>query len=251
MSVSPYLIYVDMKVRRAKFHLDELEKVVTDWIASKPYSVTHEDDLDKLLRIWRVKDKPTPELIPMLVGDFICCLRSALDQLAWQLAHFDSSRIFTRREERQIQFPIFTTKDRTYLDRLKLFTSTVGKALDRFQPFHRGDAFRDDPLWQLNELWTMDKHKAIPVNGNSYLVHFSFDGWERYRVPPTQTHTIIEVHFPLGEAWKSRWSLEPAVAVRVLFGDYMGEFEISMPRLKEINDFVAGEVIPAFAGFFD
>ena len=82
MAVHPRLIYVDMKVRRANVHLDALEVVVKNWIDSKPYTVIQRDDFDKAVHICRIEDEVAPELIPMLVGDFVCCLRAALDQLA-------------------------------------------------------------------------------------------------------------------------------------------------------------------------
>ena len=250
MTVSPRLVYVDMKIRRAKFHLDELETVVKNWIDSKPYTITNIDDFEKGIHICRIQDKITPELVPMLLGDFVCCLRAALDQLSWALAHLTPVRAFSEREERQIQFPISKIRDATYELKRGLFPPNVAAVLDTFQPFLRGDAHRADPLWQLNELWTMDKHRSIPVNSNSFTVHFSFDGWEQYLRPWNALTDAIEVHFPLVEFYKSPANLNPDVSVEVLFGEYMGKFEISMLRLKEIYDFVGNDVIPTFASFF-
>jgi hypothetical protein len=36
--------------------------------------------------------------------------------------------------------------------------------------------FGTTPFWQLNELWTMDKHRAIPVNANNFKVRFPLEG---------------------------------------------------------------------------
>jgi hypothetical protein len=238
---------VDMKSRRAKHHLDELEAVAKEWIDSKPYTVTHWDDFDAALQVWRVEFGDTNELIPMLVGDYVCCLRSELDQLAWQLAHLDTTRTFTEREERNISFLTFKQKDATYEDRRNLFTSAVADIMDGFQPYQRGTSFGDDPLWQLNELWRMDKHRAIPVNSNSINIRFPFDGWQRY---VQHREYGIEVRFPLIEAYKGPVDLEPEVSIEILFGEYMGAFEVSLSRLREINDFVRWKVLPAFAGFF-
>lgn len=250
MAISARLIYVDMKTRRAKFHLDALEMVIKNWIDSKPYTVTHKDDFEKAIHIVRIQDKVTPELIPMLVGDFVCCLRAALDQLAWALAHLTGTETFAEKIERQIQFPISKGRDSTYEFKRGLFPPAVADVIDTFQPYLRGDAFRDDALWQLNELWTMDKHRAIPVNANSFKVRFPLEGWERYAVPITPLTDAIEVYFPMIEFYKGPVNLEPDISVDVLFGEYMGSFELSLSRLKEINDFVGNTVIPRFARFF-
>jgi hypothetical protein len=244
------LAYVDMKTRRAKFHLDQLESVVKDWIDSKPYTVAHYDNFQKAIHVCRIQDKLTPELVPMLIGDFVCCLRAALDQLAWALAHLPPMRSFTEREERQIQFPIAKVRDNIYEIKRAFFPPAVASEIDTFQPYLRGNAFKDDPLWQLNELWTMDKHRAIPVNSNSFNIRFRLAGWEDYLVPWTPLNDAVEVHFPLVGFYESPMHLEPEITVEVLFGEHLGQFEVSLKRLREINDFVACKVIPRFAGFF-
>ena len=247
MAVHPRLIYVDMKVRRANVHLDALEVVVKNWIDSKPYTVIHTDYFEKAVHVCRIEDEVAPELIPMLVGDFVCCLRAALDQLAWALAHLESKRVFSESEERRIQFPISKIDDDGYRKRLSLFPSAVEIELDKFQPYGRGNAYADHPLWQLNQLWNMDKHRAIPVNCTSFNLRFPFHGWQRYL---RHFRNAVEVHFPLIEFYEGPLNIEPEISSEVLFGEHMGSFEISMPRLKEINDFVRDDVIPAFTGFF-
>lgn len=247
MSVSPRMVYIDMKTRRAKFHLDALEVTVKDWIDSRPYTVTHYDDFEKAIHVVRIKDRVTPELLPMLVGDFVSCLRAALDRLAWALAHLPPLKLFTDAEQRRIQFPIAKVADDGYLKRLGLFPSTVAPELDRLQPYHKGNAFDGDLLWQLNELWNMDKHRAIPCNSNSFVLGFPGEGWKKYLRHFTDA---VEVHFPIVEFYQSPMNLEPTVSVEPLFGEHMGQFGIPMGRLREINEFVANDVIPRFTRFF-
>src|ERR1700687_3034582 len=97
------LVYVKMKARRADGHFHSLDTELTKW-ATKPYTITKQIKFKQLLYIIRVDITPTPEIIPMLLGDFICCLRASLDQLAWRLAHLPPVRTFTRTQERQINF---------------------------------------------------------------------------------------------------------------------------------------------------
>jgi|SRR5437588_6665706 len=245
--IDPRLVYVDMKTRRAEFHLNALEIAIKDWIDSKPYTITHYDDFDKAIHVCRIQDKVMPEIIPMLLGDFVCCLRAALDQLAWGLAHLPPLQSFNRTKERQISFLIFEEDNSTYKDRRKLFPSTVADIIDEFQPYRRGDDYRTHPLWQLNELWTMDKHRAIPMNSNSFTLYFPILGCRRYL-----RHFVnaLEVCFPLAEFYQSPVSLEPTVSIEVLFGEHMGELVVSINDIRAMNNFVRDDVIPRFTGFF-
>ena len=215
----------------------------------RTYSVTKQLQFEKFLYVIWVDITLTPEIIPMLLGDFVCCLRSSLDQLAWRLSHLPPIKTFNRTQERQIHFPIFETRNSTYEDRRSLFPPAVADVIDTFQPYLRGNAFRDDPLWQLNELWTLDKHRTIPLSPYSLDIGFALDDWQRFVTPPNRSlNHHLEVIFPLGLALAGGVNLEPSISVEILFGD--SSFEISFDRLRQINDFVRNEVIPRFAGFF-
>lgn len=242
------LIHVDMKSRWAQEHFDALEAALAKWKELPPYTVTHEDDLKHLLQVWRVEIGLTPESIPKHLGDWVCCLRSALDRLAWEMAHvLAPSRIFTEREERNISFLIFKDDNPTYRDRRSLFPPAVADAFDGIQPYVRGAAYRDHLLWQLNELWNMDKHRTVPISESSLMVNFPMEGWEGFM------HHFdygFEVHFPLGMAWQSPVNLKPNITFEITFGEYQGAFSVSLDRLREINEFVRNDVIPQFASFF-
>ena len=242
------LIYVEMKTRRAQQHFDALKSQLDMWMKDpKRYTVTEKTDFDKGTHIVRVEIGHIYEDIPMLLSDFIHCLRSSLDCLAWELAHLPSERTLTIKEEKRVQFPISPYDDGHYSDIRGLFPSTVANIFDSLQPYLRGNAFRDDPLWKLNELWTMDKHRGIPMNSNGVQIRFPFAGWERYL---RHFHYGIEVHFPLIEFFSGEMEIKPAISVEILFGEFMGEFMIDRAGLSEINDFVRNDVIPRFSGFF-
>lgn len=242
-----HLIFVKMKARRADEHFQSLEKELAKW-ATKPYTVIEKTDFEKVVHVVRIEITHTPELIAMLFGDFICCLRSALDQLAWKLAHLPPKRTFNRTRERQINFPIFEVRNATYDDRRELFPSAVASVIDTFQPYLRGNAFRDDPLWQLNELWNIDKHRTIPISPYTLNFGFPVGGWERF-VRHNRLTYDLEVVFPLAFAWTCPVDLKPTISVEILFGE-TNTFEIPISRLREINNFVRNEVIPRFASFF-
>src|SRR5271157_147217 len=102
-AIPDHLIFVKMKARRADEHFQSLEKEMAKWSA-KSYTIIEKTDFKKALHIVGIEITPTPEVIPMLFGDFVCNLRSSLDQLAWRLAHLPSAGAFTRVQERQISF---------------------------------------------------------------------------------------------------------------------------------------------------
>src|SRR5450432_4105692 len=193
------LLYVKMKASRADFHFQALDTELGKW-AAKPYAVTKQLQFEKSLYAIRIDVSLTPEIIPMLLGNFICCLRASLDHLAWRLAHIPPVRKFTARELKQIQFPIFVCRN-TYKDRRKLFPPAVADIFDTLQPYLRGNAYRDDPLWQLNELWTMDKHRSIPISPYSVNLGFAINNWEQFinpgPFPSLFLHHHIDVELPL------------------------------------------------------
>src|ERR1039458_202302 len=244
------LTELDMKTSRAQFHLDALQAEMERWLKDpNNLTIREHTDFNKALHIFRIDLALNSKLIPVLLGDFLCCLRSALEQLAWGLAHLDTKRGFTEKEERNISFLIFKQRDSTYEDRRALFPSAVAEVFDSIQPYLRGNAYRDDPLWQLNELWTMDKHRAIPMNCNVLNVSFPapLEVWAPYA---RHFEDRVEVHFPLTLFLSSEVHLKPTASADILFGERMGQFEISRNRLREINDFVRNDVIPRFTGFF-
>src|ERR1039458_7395547 len=215
------LIYVEMKARRAQKHFSTLQAELNKWLEDpKKYAVLENTDFDHGEHIVRVETGYIPEAIPMLLSDFVHQLRSCLDNLAWELAHLPPKRSFTEVEERQIYFPIFAWRDSTYISRRSLFPPAVAEIFDSLQPYKREQSFRDDPLWQLNELSTRDKHRAIPMNSNSVNLGFPGTEWKRYF---REIDYGAEVHFPILMYYASKVHLKPTVTVAILFGEHMGD----------------------------
>jgi hypothetical protein len=90
-----------LKTVRAKEHLDDLGERLCAFNESKPYTVFREDDTKHQLHIVRFHLEDPPDAIPLIVGDFLYCLRASLDQLIWALAWRPSFY------PRGTQFPIF------------------------------------------------------------------------------------------------------------------------------------------------
>jgi hypothetical protein len=249
---SSKLIYVEMKTRRAQEHFDALQMELDRWIRDPKHCLVREaDDFDNARHIFRIQLGAIPEIIPMLLGDFVCCLRSSLDQLAWALALINRSMPLSEKEERDIHFLIFKERNSRYDELRRLFPPTVADVIDSFQPYLRGQAYRDDPLWQLNELWRMDKHRAIPMNSGEITVGLPVPEWNRLtrHVFDGVDHSI-EVNVPLVWVYTGQVAFKPAISIEILFGEHMGKLAVSRARLSTINDFVRNDVVPSFTSFF-
>jgi hypothetical protein len=97
----PYL-----KTARAKEHLDDLKERLRKFREDEPIRITREDDVANQRHILRLKVKDIPDVLTLITGDFLYCVRSSLDQLVWALSHT------TTAYPRGTQFPIFDAPTR-------------------------------------------------------------------------------------------------------------------------------------------
>jgi hypothetical protein len=152
----------DLKIHRAHEHLAAIEGEIKRFESLNPYLVTRERDAENLRYLWRFHlTVPVPEILPVLLGDFLFNLHSALDHLAWQLS------LLTRPKPYPLtQFPIFSERERIDEAKSKVphVSDEAWDIIESLQPYHAGDkeAFAT-PLWMLYELHRIDKHRTLPV----------------------------------------------------------------------------------------
>jgi len=246
------LLYVNLKADWANKRLKQLHAVRKRWMNSKAHTVREYDDFEHGVHVFQFEVARAPNCLPLLIGDFVSCLRSSLDQLAWSVANLPCNQAlpFDERAARKISFPICKQDCRKYRDLLELFPSTATKIIDDLQPYKRERTPEEHPLWQLNELWNIDKHKIIPVNSVAFEPSFS--------IPKTEWESFIEilgdglkVNFPTAFFNERDVYLKPEIAMQIVLGREMDpSFEVWFDRLTEINDFVRNDVIPKFMGLF-
>ncbi|MEV5068714.1 hypothetical protein MRBLMI12_000265 [Microbacterium sp. LMI12-1-1.1] len=135
-------------------------------------------------------------------GDIVHNYRSALDSLAWSMAHLDGKRPHPRHEKR-IYFPL--TRSRTEFDKLAStsLSSVPEDVLDRMQsvqPYH-GARVNDAIGLTLHDLDIQDKHRsaiemrAVAADKTSYALKVSYetkadgvdDGCEPEWIAPDRT----------------------------------------------------------------
>jgi hypothetical protein len=115
------------------------------------------------------------------------------------------------------------------------------------QPYNRGTAYRDDPLWQLNELSNIDKHR-VPT-GRATLAHIYAEphGWIK-----RELDYGVELSWPL--ALKDSVVFEPKTPALV-FGDPFDStravpLELTREDIARIYNFIREDLAPRFAHFF-
>jgi hypothetical protein len=238
----------ETKLAWAKSHLELLYGEIAQFTAN-PYAVMREDDLEHGWHILRLKLLDVPRRISLIAGDAVYSMRASLDQLAWSLAR--PSGI-----PKRVAFPIIDgptlTKER--LDSFKRSLAGVPPEaiceIDSLQPYHRGTHYKTHPLWRLDELCNLDKHRRIPANGSIAVLNFPnlVPG-----DPASMTTTITTsdegfvVRIPI--ALKNKLDGYKTQAFEVMFGGDASGISEHFRGLIQIYKFIAEDVLPRFARF--
>jgi hypothetical protein len=234
------------KIGRAHKHLKEFDSLVVDYCRPDAYTIAEHDDLVNKCHILHVEFKVIPGDIHLSLADAIYCLRSGLDQLAWQLALLGNPT-----PSRDVMFPIHSDQSIKAEERFrKLVWDMPCEAvaiIKDLQPYNRGAAYRDDPLWQLNELSNIDKHRLPTGRATDANFNVEPSGGTRHDLDYG-----IEISWPL--------PLEDAVVFKpsrptLVFGDPLDSsrsvpLELTREDIAKIYNFVRNDVAPRFARFF-
>jgi|ERR1700688_364019 len=240
----------DLKLKWAKKHLDALAIEVDIFRKSNKYVITTQDDLENGWYVIRFQ-LPYDDrsfTIALMAGDFIACLRSCLDHLAWQLALF-SGKIPTR----EICFPI-CDKD-TVDTQVKIARSTFGipdaavTIMKAFQPYKSGDDYKSTYLWRLNELWNIDKHRHIAPHGAVTDWLFKLDVPEPTSFPVKELDDGGIMNIPIALKDKVQFNPTPG-EINIFFGDKPQGLEAGIEDFFRMHQFIADTVFPAFSSFF-
>jgi hypothetical protein len=161
------------RLNRALYHLNCLQAEVDAWLDEQPHrtwTMTEaDDDGPKKYFYCQVLRKP-PSHLSLIIGDCLHNLRSALDNLAFELVLEHKQGPLSKGIVRDSAFPILSVdieQDAETMKRFKRMTRGMSpgarKAIEALQPYTRKKNFASHPLWQLNELSIRDKHRLPPV----------------------------------------------------------------------------------------
>jgi hypothetical protein len=182
------------KLDHADGHLARLRHVCDEYRARRPFYVEAEptDRADEVQ--YRLHyEVEIPKVVPLIVGDILHNLRSALDSLVLGLIERDLNRKLSADEEKACQFPIFTEPkkfDEFFDHKLRnaLTSSDLRDAMRSVQPFYHdewavkqgyigaaryADNAEYDSLCTLNKMSNIDKHRRVAVT----LLWPEYAGW--------------------------------------------------------------------------
>jgi hypothetical protein len=167
---NPALDSVREKIRRARDHFDAIRAALKLTLGSKPESETTTIDValegQQVISKFR-KAEPLDPSLPLLIGDCIHNLRSALDHLAYQLAVLNGTGAIAAEKT---MFPVCLTKDgQAGFDErvrrsLEPFISNAALAeIEKCQPYKAYPIPHEADIWVLHRLDIIDKHRLLLV----------------------------------------------------------------------------------------
>jgi hypothetical protein len=236
--------YLVTKSERAKLHLDAFNGHVSAYM-KEPYTVVSKYDAEKRRHIKRFQLKGFEPVLGMELGEFLYCLRSGLDQMAWQVATPSARRDFPR----EIYFPIYEDligdRRKNYNKALSFFPDDVAKEIDSLQPYKGSNPAQDHPLWQLNKLCNLDKHVLIPIHSRG--INLFVPDVPGIKAQNLDYEDAIEVSVP--EEYEGHLDLKPTLPDEIELGEWNSDWRIPRHRLSDIHGFITCTVIPRFEPF--
>jgi hypothetical protein len=239
--------YLVEKTERAKFHLDAFNGHVSAYM-KEPYTVVTKHDADNRRYVKRLELKSFNSVLGMELGEFLYCLRSGLDQMAWQMAKPECR--CDPRIARDIYFPLpedLSNRDRrrSYANALRRFPNDVRRQINAVQPHKGPDPPETHALWQLNKLCNLDKHKFFPFHSrgiNAFIPRVPGVKWEHF-----DNEDALEISVP--EEYKDSLDLKPALPDPIEIGEWNSDWRLPLYRLSDIYGFITCTVIPRFVPF--
>lgn len=241
-----------LKIQRAEKHLEDLGAMLATTTSRKPYPVSEifEPNGKKPGWVYRLdlSEAAPDEMFPIVLGDFLFNVRSALDQLVVGCA--PANRKY------KVSFPI-CAKDplavdqasgdyvnaeaaSEWLSRTKGLPSDLVANLQALQPYENARKFskqaEDHPLTILSALQNADKHReSIGVVTGLKQVEWCIEGIRLGHVPVIKHDTVLET-----SEHQVQVEIEGAAVVGLGRGNKIRDWDLVTGR---ILDFVAIEVL--------
>jgi hypothetical protein len=246
-----------LKLDRAAEHLQSIEAQDRIWRQGNPCRVWTEPDIQSGgKRVWAEVIKPPPLALAPVVGDCVHNLRSALDNLAFELALVHKGTKMSKRIANDSGFPIFKTSG-GFNEHGKLMIRGIRpeakEIVERLQPYNRGNVpITTSSLWWLRELSNSDKHRlphlAVAAAHQITLISTharSLEAAEISTEPFEDRAVIAKFDVPLGAYTEVSMQRPPTFGI--VFGerspDFTQEFGV-VSTLANIQRYVTETVVP-------
>lgn len=191
-----------LKIERAESQARNLYDQATEFFFTREepsYRIEFERDTDprKWRAIFRLLKKP-PDDWPILLGEIVHNLRSALDHLVYEASALDEDGMPLKGTE----YPIFMDeklfRDRG-LWRIRGLNDATRAFVVKYQPFAHSDPKVIPYLWLLQQLSNTDKHRLLNIVAFPHEVAgFRLFYARRNNKPLTRDHVVSRILRPKG-----------------------------------------------------
>ena len=251
------------KLDHAKTHLDELQRLVSDYV-TRAHELVEEESVDPRKVTLRLRlHEPIPQVLSLIVGDIVHNLRSSVDHLAYELARRHVGGDLSPDLEKLPAFPIRASMkayDSFFRDRREVFGPREEKALRSIapgvsfgRPAHVGvpgwtfeSEAKNDLLWTLDQLWNIDKHRRLhvavwfPGNAWWWIDQPANHEW-RWAQPPFEAGSIV------GELIVDRGTPRPPdinVTIQLRLAEPGVGYESMVVKLQQFHDYLRAIAMP-------
>jgi hypothetical protein len=229
------------KVERAQRHIDNLEETIEGYVARHPYRIVLEATPDGRRHNWTIRVRENiPESLPLVIGDAIHNLRSALDLLACDLVQqnngsTDNVYFPFAKDETELQEAI----KKRHADRA---APDVVHMIRGLKPYKKGG---DNLLRAVHDLDIIDKHRlVIPMTHLAEIRYLkvaqsnSVTTLQSFRVGPVQDGQVA-VSMPASP--NAPLGVELAATLHVTFNhDQPLAGEDVVPQLRKAAEHIGG-----------
>ena len=152
---------LNLKMFHAKVHFERLREETRAYYAKKPAIVVMHPESEPAKPSVKLETViPVPDRIPLFAGDCLQNLRSCFDYLVWEMVQ-RSGKVPTRQA-----FPVCTTSegwDAAKKRGLKDVPENAVRAIHGMQPYKRGLEYPGHPMYVLDSLTNVNKHRHLIV----------------------------------------------------------------------------------------
>jgi hypothetical protein len=227
------LTSVDEKVKRSKEHIDELQRRIDAFEQREPYKLVEQsnpDAPDHIQGILRIL-KPIPPCIPVVVGDAMHSLRSALDHLVCSAVGVNITK--------DTAFPIWRKPtppvSHDYKALVKGKANGAPKAflnlLYALQPYQGG---KHEALWAVDYLDITDKHRLLIDAPAAIAKIFQWAGPAALGIKPDRQYPLHDGYM----LWEvpTEEPKKPDVAIEIALGE--PKILVGEPLVPTLTDLI-------------
>ncbi len=150
---------IAFKMHHTNLHFEKLQGEIRNYYALQPAKlILHPDSELTLPSVMLQTIVPIPRRIPLIAGDCLQNLRSCFDYLVWQMV------TKTGKTPSKQSFPVCTTPEgwaNAHGGRLRGIPAQAKTAIHGMQPYKRGSNFITHPMYVLDELTNINKHRHL------------------------------------------------------------------------------------------